>query len=135
MLTNICKLLYYDYNEWGRTAEIKDIDNENDWLDLANANPLRYRGYYFDTETGYYYLQSRYYDPSICRFINADITDIAYEYREEIFGTNLFAYCCNAPVNQADYDGYWGAVVHNGYNPNTYTKYNNVKVNNITYFS
>lgn len=39
---------------------------------LGEANPIRYRGYYFDTETGYYYLQSRYYDSSICRFINAD---------------------------------------------------------------
>ena len=70
---------------------------------VANANPLRYRGYYLDSETGYYYLQSRYYDPSICRFINADDIDIVYECREEQIGTNLFAYCCNDPVDNADF--------------------------------
>ena len=39
---------------------------------IGNINPFRYRGYYYDTETGFYYLQTRYYDPTICRFINAD---------------------------------------------------------------
>ena len=72
-------------------------------IKITNANPLRYRGYYLDSETGYYYLQSRYYDPSICRFINADDIDIAYECREEQIGTNLFAYCCNDPVDNADF--------------------------------
>ena len=122
----------YFYDAWGNVEYVEAANAK--YEAVANANPLRYRGYYLDSETGYYYLQSRYYDPSICRFINADIADIAYECREEILGINLFAYCCNTPVNQADYDGYWGAVVHNGYNPNTSTKYNNVKVNNKTYF-
>ena len=72
-------------------------------IKITNANSLRYRGYYLDSETGYYYLQSRYYDPSICRFINADDIDIVYECREEQIGTNLFAYCCNDPVDNADF--------------------------------
>ena len=52
---------------------------------LGEANPLRYRGYYYDNETGYYYLQSRYYDPSICRFINADLVIIAKQ-QKSFFG-------------------------------------------------
>ena len=66
---------------------------------MAAANPLRYRGYYFDSETGFYYLQSRYYDPKICRFINAD--DFAST-GQGILGHNMFAYCGNNPVNFCD---------------------------------
>ena len=72
----------------------------------VNANPLRYKGYYYDHETGYYYLQSRYYDPSICRFINSDIPEIAQDSKEIELGENLFAYCCNEPVNNSDPTGY-----------------------------
>lgn len=68
-------------------------------------NPLRYRGYYYDTETGYYYLQSRYYDPSICRFINSDIPEIAGMSKGISAGTNLFAYCNNKPINLSDPTG------------------------------
>ena len=70
---------------------------------MATANPLRYRGYYYDTETGFYYLQSRYYDPQICRFINAD----SYASTGQGFiGNNMFAYCGNNPVNRFDPTGY-----------------------------
>ena len=65
-------------------------------------NPLRYRGYYYDNETGYYYLQSRYYDPSICRFINADEYNYAEIQKEDYVGYNLFAYCYNEPINNND---------------------------------
>ncbi len=80
---------------------------------LAQINPFRYRGYYFDAETGFYYLQSRYYDPSIGRFISAD----KYASTSQgIIGNNMFAYCNNNPIIAADYDGEWlniviGAVV------------------------
>ncbi len=62
-------------------------------------NPLRYRGYYYDRETGFYYLNSRYYDPKIGRFINAD----SYvSTGQGIVGYNMFAYCGNNPVNASD---------------------------------
>ena len=70
--------------------------------ELAEKNPLRYRGYYYDSESGLYYLQSRYYDPATRRFVNAD----AYASTGQgIIGTNMFAYCCNNAVNKADSDG------------------------------
>ena len=70
---------------------------------LVSINPLRYRGYYYDTESGFYYLQSRYYDPQICRFINAD----SYASTGQGFiGNNMFAYCGNNPVNRFDPTGY-----------------------------
>jgi RHS repeat-associated protein len=72
----------------------------------ASLNPFRYRGYYFDTETGFYSLQSRYYDPEIGRFINADDTDILGVEQGSLLQYNLFAYCLNNPVNRTDDSGY-----------------------------
>ena len=70
---------------------------------LAEKNPLRYRGYYYDSESGLYYLQSRYYDPATRRFVNAD----AYASTGQgIIGTNMFAYCNNDPGNSIDPYGY-----------------------------
>ena len=69
---------------------------------VGNANPIRYRGYYYDQETGYYYLQSRYYDPETQRFLNAD----GYvSTGQGILGYNMFAYCGNNPVNFSDLAG------------------------------
>ena len=76
-------------------------------IKITNANSLRYLGYYLDSETGYYYLQSRYYDPSICRFINAD--DISYLNINDYSGLNLFAYCCNDSINNYDSTGHYKA--------------------------
>ena len=75
---------------------------------MAAVNPLQYRGYYHDSETGFYYLQSRYYDPEICRFINAD----SYASTGQSYlGYNTFAYCGNDPVNRTDADGeFWDTV-------------------------
>ncbi len=71
------------------------------WPPIAELNPLRYRGYYYDAETGFYYLQSRYYDSKIGRFINADSQlDTAIS-----SGLNLFSYCENNPVNMVDTTG------------------------------
>ena len=70
---------------------------------IGNLNPFRYRGYYYDNETGYYYLNSRYYDPETGRFINAD--DISYLDPETINGLNLYAYCGNNPVMRVDENG------------------------------
>ena len=87
----------YTYDPWGKIISSSGT--------LADINPLRYRGYYYDTETGFYYLQSRYYDPEIGRFINADSyasTDAA-----GLLSTNMFAYCENDPVNRSDPSGEW----------------------------
>ena len=66
-------------------------------------NPFRYRGYYYDTETGLYYLKSRYYDPEVGRFITID--DISYIDPESINGLNLYSYCGNNPVMRVDTNG------------------------------
>ena len=85
----------YDYDPYGKIISATG--------DLAEINPLRYRGYYYDTETSFYYLQSRYYDPEICRFINAD----SYASTGDGFtGLNMFAYCNNNPANRIDPDGH-----------------------------
>ena len=71
---------------------------------LAEKNPLRYRGYYYDSETDLYYLQSRYYDPNTCRFVNADDVSCLGA-NGDIVSINLFAYCGNNPISRIDLDG------------------------------
>ena len=84
----------YVYSPWGEI-----ISTEGD---LAEINPLRYRGYYYDSETGFYYLRSRYYDPENHRFINADCI-AKTEYLS--ISTNVFVYCLNSPVYCIDSSG------------------------------
>ena len=83
----------YEYDAWGNVSSSGR---------LAEINPLRYRGYYYDNETGFYYLQSRYYDPANRRFINADLLAST---GQGFTGTNMFAYCVNSPVVLGDYEG------------------------------
>ena len=91
----------YAYDAWGNI-----IDMDYTYKAVADANPLRYRGYYYDRETGLYYLQSRYYNPKWGRFINAD--DIDYLGADgSLLSYNLFAYCMNNPVNRFDVNGNW----------------------------
>ena len=68
-------------------------------------NPIRYRGYYYDSETGFYYVSSRYYDPEIGRFISADEATYLGASGTNL-GYNLFAYCENNPVTNIDPDGH-----------------------------
>ena len=76
---------------------------------LGADNPFRYRGYYYDTETGLYYLTTRYYDPEVCRFISADIY---MSTGQGVLGGNMWAYCGNNPVNRYDIDGdFWHIVI------------------------
>ena len=89
----------YSYDAWGACISASGTS------EIANINPFRYRGCYFDMETGYYYLQSRYYDPSTGRFLNAD--DIKYLGTTDCsVGFNLFSYCDNNPVNRSDVNGH-----------------------------
>ena len=74
---------------------------------VAKMNPLRYRGYYYDTETGFYYLQSRYYDPNLGRFINADSYSST---GQGTLGNNMYAYCNNNPINMSDHTGTFGLL-------------------------
>jgi RHS repeat-associated protein len=82
----------YNYDAWGNSFTTNDTINST----IGNLNPLRYRGYVYDTESGLYYLQSRYYDPEIGRFLNADIL---ISTGQGLLGNNMFAYCTNNPVN------------------------------------
>ena len=72
---------------------------------LQKLNPCTYRGYYYDAETGLYYLQSRYYNPEWGRFINADVAEVLNISQENPVSANLFAYCKNNPVNMVDQSG------------------------------
>ena len=75
--------------------------------ELGKLNPFRYRSYYFDEEIGMYYLQSRYYDAEIGRFINADDVNLIPTMQTGIKGTNLFEYCEGNPVNKEDPSGFY----------------------------
>ena len=84
----------YEYDAWGNIVSSSGR--------LAEINPLRYRGYYYDNETGFYYLQSRYYDPANRRFMNADSLSST---GQGFVGTNMFVYCNNNPVLLLDSAG------------------------------
>ena len=89
----------YTYDAWGKCTATSNTSGYN--FILYN-NPFRYRGYYYDTETGLYYLQSRYYNPTWGRFLNADGYINA---NGDLIGFNMFAYCSNNPVMFVDYTG------------------------------
>ena len=94
----------YRYNAWGKLLSVTDKDGNaiTSASHIANLNPIRYRGYYYDAETGFYYLRSRYYDPVNCRFVNADALAST---GQGFLGCNMFAYCNNNPVNGIDPTG------------------------------
>ena len=125
------KVYYYVYNLQGDVTHIVDesknivatyrydpfgkILNLSSLTSIGKLNPFRYRGYYYDTESNLYYLNSRYYNPEIDRFINADGQ---LSTGQDVLGTNLYAYCANNPVFRTDAGGnkwyHWalgGAIV------------------------
>ncbi len=101
----------YNYDAWGNIVSITysagtEITDETH---IAHINPIRYRGYYYDSETDLYYLNSRYYNPEWGRFINAD----GYASTGQgLTGTNMFAYCGNNPVKRTDSSGaFWETAI------------------------
>ena len=94
-------VVQYTYNAWGELLSATGPMLSS----LGALNPLLYRGYVYDRETGLYYLQSRYYNPEIGRFISAD--SVMSDVGGDILGNNLFAYCMNNPVNYSDNGGDW----------------------------
>ena len=105
----------YDFSAYGEYKSVwspEEVPSEQIQRNnrVRNANPFDYRGYYYDTETGLYYCQSRYYDPVVDRFLNADTTDILVA-KKDVYDKNLFAYCDNNPVVRYDTGGeFWDTL-------------------------
>ena len=95
-------VVQYSYDSWGRLFSVTGSLADT----VGQLNPFRYRGYEYDTETGLYYLLSRYYDPMTMRFVNADV--LAHT-GQGIIGTNMFSYCVsyceNNPIGRIDPSG------------------------------
>ena len=91
----------YEYDVWGNVLTVSNASNQEitDPNHIANLNPFRYRSYYYDSESGLYYLMSRYYDPVTHRFVNADGY---FQSGDGILDTNMNAYCRNNPLNNID---------------------------------
>ena len=119
-------VVVYLYDAWGRLLSTTGTQSST----LGVNNPLRYRGYVYDTETGLYYLQSRYYNPTWGRFINAD--DPGYM---GVDGTpssyNLFSYCGNNPVTREDSEGEFWLAIGIGFIAGLVTQYINDVAENI----
>ena len=113
--SNGVKVGAYDYDAWGNQRVFvvtqnsaganvhTQINPETEYLNhIVNVNPMRYRGYYYDRDLGLYYLQSRYYDSGVGRFINAD----GYiSTGQGVLGYNMYAYCGNNPIINSDSSG------------------------------
>lgn len=107
---NLNEIVSYTYDSWGKIISIKNASNEEitDENNVALINPFRYRSYYYDSETNLYYLNSRYYNPDMGRFVNADgiigSVTVDTEY-------NLYNYSANNPINMIDSGGENPAVI------------------------
>ena len=101
-------IVNYSYDSWGRLLQIEGSKKDT----IGILNPFRYRGYYYDTETGMYYLKNRYYDPEIRRFISADTMEGITASMETLHNRNLYSYCNGNPLTRKDYNGtMWGVAV------------------------
>ena len=98
------QVVSYVYNSWGKLISTSGSLVET----VGVQNPFRYRGYYYDQETGFYYLQSRYYDPETERFINSDsISGIVGDF----LNRNVYSYCENNPINMVDSSGTFAIAI------------------------
>lgn len=91
----------YKYDSWGKILSITGSKKDT----IGKTNPFRYKSYYYDNETGMYYLRNRYYNPEIRRFINADNFFAVQGSPETLHNRNLFAYCDHNPLTRSDADG------------------------------
>ena len=98
---NKSTMVEYTYDSWGKLISTTGSLATS----LGAKQPFRYRGYVYDTETQWYYLQSRYYDPNTCRFIS---NDIYLSTGQGVIGHNSYAYCGNNPIHRIDDEGtFW----------------------------
>ena len=94
----------YIYDAWGNHKVLDCLGHETD-EGIGVENPIRYKGYYYDDETGLYYLLSRYYDPTVGQFISPD--DFSFLSISSASGYHLYAYCDNNPITSADSNGHF----------------------------
>ena len=94
----------YIYDAYGNEIK-REYGESESHRGIASINPFRYRGYMYDSETGYYYLMSRYYNPTIGRFVNADTTEIL-NIQYNLYDKNLYSYCDSNPIVRKDVSGY-----------------------------
>ena len=107
--TSGTKLISYYYDAWGNF--VKTTHNISGTNVGAQYNPFTYRGYYYDTELDFYYLQSRYYDLEVGRFISPDSFDIIWATPSDLYDINLYSYCDNNPVMRIDNGGmFWDTI-------------------------
>lgn len=102
--SNLNTIALYEYDSFGKILSIKDVNGNQIISDthVAHINPFRFRSYYYDNETGFYYLNSRYYNPTWGRFINLDGIVGA---NMDILSLNLYSYCSNNFINYSDVAG------------------------------
>jgi len=100
-------VVQYTYDSWGNPLTVTSTLPEGN--KLATLNPFRYRGYIYDDETGFYYCQSRYYDPEVGRWLNAD--DVISGVGGDIRGYNAFSYCFNNPCGYIDHLGHFPGIL------------------------
>ena len=102
----------YHYDAWGRDLGVTDASGTaiTSSTHIGVINPFRYKSYYYGAETKLYYLNSRYYDPEVCRFISADDADFL-GYDNSLVSYNLFSYCLNNPIRYIDQSGAYAEAV------------------------
>ena len=126
--TNGSPVVIYQYTAYGTSTVLQDTAG------LANINPFRFKGYYFDSESGMYYCQTRYYVPEWCRWLNADSPSFLQP--DSLQGLNLYTYCGNNPIrcvdsNGTDWNSFWNDV--GSFFKNTFSGYGKISYETITY--
>ena len=101
-------VVVYTYNDYGKLESTSGTLADT----VGALNPIRYRGYYYDDETGFYYTDTRYYDPQTARFINADDESLIIATPMSLTDKNLYAYCDNNPISREDKGGrFWNTII------------------------